>query len=55
MKIYIFQRLAHLLYQAAEDAGYVDPHRIKQILGISREEVNLSRLFERMFTLVVLT
>ena len=32
----ILQTLAHLLYEAASDCGYVDPKKIKEILGVSR-------------------
>ena len=34
----IFQILARILYTAAREGGYVDPHKVEQILKV-REEV----------------
>ena len=30
------------MYQAAEEGGYIEPSKVKQILGISREEAKLA-------------
>ena len=33
-----FQKLANLLYRAAKNDGYVDPHLVLDILGVTEEE-----------------
>ena len=33
----ILQRLAAILYKAAEEHGYLNPHNIETILGITKE------------------
>ena len=37
----LLQKLAGLLYKAAADGGYVDPHKVAEILGVpnTRSEV----------------
>ena len=38
-RLYIFvQALANLLYEAAEECGYVNPKKVEEILGVTREE-----------------
>ena len=34
----VFQTLANLLYEAASECGYVDPTKVEQILGVSKQE-----------------
>ena len=34
----LFQILAGILYKAAREAGYVDPVKVQEILGVSPEE-----------------
>ena len=31
----LLQNLASLLYKAAADGGYIDPHKVQEILGVS--------------------
>ena len=33
-----FQKLANLLYKAASECGCVDPTRVEEILGVSKQE-----------------
>ena len=34
----VFQKLANLLYEAATECACVDPTKVEQILGVSRQE-----------------
>ena len=34
------QKLAALLYQAADDGGYIDPVKVHKILGYTKEEAS---------------
>ena len=38
--LFSFQTLARLLFQAAKDGGYLDPHYIEEILGVSLSSLN---------------
>ena len=33
-----FQKFASLLYEAADDGGYVDPEKVKRILKVSKDD-----------------
>ena len=35
---YVHQRLAYLLYKAADEYGWMDPDVVGRVLGISRQE-----------------
>ena len=40
MFIFLFQKLAKILYEAADDAGYINHWRVEPILGYTQEQAN---------------
>ena len=44
LSFFSFQTLARLLFQAAKDGGYLDPHYIEEILGVSLSSLNTAPL-----------
>ena len=38
-RIFCFQDLASILYQAARDGSYVNPEKVEEILGVKQSEV----------------
>ena len=45
----MLQKLADILYKAAEDCGYVDPKKVEQILKTTREAATLPTAHEGFF------
>ena len=38
--LFLFQKLAKILYEAADDAGYINPCLVEPILGYTQEQAN---------------
>ena len=36
--VFVFQKLAHLLYEAATDCSYVNPKKVEDILDVSQQD-----------------
>ena len=41
---FMLQKLAHILFEAADDCGYVDPKKVEQILETPREATGFLKM-----------